>query len=69
LPLIQELINRSNGNIDKQGNSVVNQSEQQQQLLLGLLSQQHQQTSQTSISTPTIRQQQVGNSSASLLSA
>uniref|UniRef100_A0A915M412 ZSWIM3 N-terminal domain-containing protein n=1 Tax=Meloidogyne javanica TaxID=6303 RepID=A0A915M412_MELJA len=69
LPLIQELINRSNGNIDKQGNSVVNQSEQQQ-LLLGLLSQQqqHQQTSQTSISTPTIRQQQVGNS-ASLLSA
>ncbi|CAK5117363.1 unnamed protein product [Meloidogyne enterolobii] len=65
LPLIQELINRSNGG-DKQGNSVVNQSEQQQQLLLGLLSQQqqHQQTPQTSI-----RQQQVGNASASLLSA
>uniref|UniRef100_A0A915LXZ3 Uncharacterized protein n=1 Tax=Meloidogyne javanica TaxID=6303 RepID=A0A915LXZ3_MELJA len=31
LPLIQELINRSNG--EKQGNSVVNQSEQQQLLL------------------------------------
>nr|CAD2138974.1 unnamed protein product [Meloidogyne enterolobii] len=64
LPLIQELINRSNGSVEKQGNSVVNQSEQQQ-LLLGLLSQQqqHQQTPQT------IRQQQVGNASASLLSA
>uniref|UniRef100_A0A1I8BD13 Uncharacterized protein n=1 Tax=Meloidogyne hapla TaxID=6305 RepID=A0A1I8BD13_MELHA len=66
LPLIQELINRSNGiseNNNKQSTENSIQSEQQHQLLLGLLSQQQQ---QTPTSTP-LRQQQIGNSSASLL--